>query len=220
MGSIKIILKQDIPNLGEEGDIKFVKRGYARNYLLPQKKARNYSKQNINILETQKEYLENKKLTKIENANKLKEKLENEKISLPIQAGEKGRLYGTVTTSSIIEELNKLEYQIDKKEIELKEHIKFGGIYKYRIHLYHDIYAIMELNVIATQDKKQNINQKKRKTFDKQPIEVEAKPVEAEAKPVEAEAKPVEAEAKPVEAEAKPIEVEAKPIEDIESVTS
>ena len=55
MGSIKIILKQDIPNLGEEGDIKFVKRGYARNYLLPQKKARNYSKQNINILETQKE---------------------------------------------------------------------------------------------------------------------------------------------------------------------
>ena len=153
MGSIKVILNQDISNLGEEGDVKIVKKGYARNYLIPNNLALDFSLKNRKLVETKKEYYENRKLEKKENAAKLKEKLENEKIKIEVAAGDKGRLYGTITSQNIAEELNKLNYNIDKRKIELTDHIKFSGTYKYRIHLYHDIYAQMELTVIAKQEK-------------------------------------------------------------------
>ncbi len=163
MGTIKIILNQDVSNLGEEGDIKVVKKGYARNFLFPKKFALNYSKEHIKTLESKKDYYEKRKLDKRDDALKLKEKLENEKLSIEILAGDKGRLYGTVTTSNIFDELIKLNYSIDKKKIELKEHIKFAGTYKFRIHLYQDIYAVVELKVIAKQEKKEERPQKGRR---------------------------------------------------------
>ena len=160
MSTMKVILKQDVSNFGEEGDIKFVKRGFARNYLFPKELVVDYSKENIKILESKKEYFKRKRLAKIENVEKLKEDLEKQEISIAILAGDKGRLYGTVTTSNIAEELNKLNFTIEKKQIDLKEHIKFSGTYKYRIHLYHDIYANMELNVIAKNEKPKAANKK------------------------------------------------------------
>ena len=153
MGTLRVILKQDIPNLGEEGDVKIVKRGYARNYLFPRNLVVDYSKNNRKVLESQKEKLEKKKLIKKENAKQLKEKLEQVNLSITVSAGEKGRLFGTITSSNISEKLKELEYNIDKKSIELKEHIKFGGKYKYKIHLYQDVYADMELEVITKIEK-------------------------------------------------------------------
>jgi len=165
MSTIKIILNKDIPNLGEEGDVKTVKRGYARNFLFPNKLALDYSKQNRKILESKKEYLEKRKLEKRDNSTQLKEKLEELKLSIEVPAGDKGRLYGTVTSTNISEELKKLEYNIDKRKIELKEHIKFGGVYKFKIHLYEDIYANMEINVIGKKEKpKQDQGKSKRFT--------------------------------------------------------
>ena len=163
MGNIKIILKKDIPNLGEEGDIKNVKKGYARNFLFPNNLAVDYSLKNRNVFEKQKDAIEKRKLQKKENAQALKEKLENEKISLTITAGDKGRLYGTVTTQLILDEILKLGYTIDRRIIELKDHIKFAGTYKFSIHLYQDIYAVMDLNVIAKKEEKKEDTRPKRK---------------------------------------------------------
>ena len=156
MGTLRVILKQDIPNLGEEGDIKVVKRGYARNYLFPRNLVVDYSKKNRKLLESQKNILEKKKMVKKENAQQLKEKLEQVKLSITVPSGEKGRLFGTITSSNISEKLKELEYSIEKKSIELKEHIKFGGKYKYRIHLYQDVYAEMELEIIAKIEKQKS----------------------------------------------------------------
>lgn len=161
MGTMKIILKEDIASLGEEGDIKVVKRGYANNYLFPKGLAVDYSIQNRNLLERQKDAIEKKRLQKRENASALKDKLAKEKVVIEIAAGEKGRLYGTVTTSQIVDDLNGKGYSFDKKNIVLKEHIKFGGSYKFKIHLYHDIYAEIELEVIAKQEEKKVRNPKK-----------------------------------------------------------
>lgn len=168
MSSIKVILSKDIPSLGEEGDVKSVKRGYARNYLFPKGLAVVCSKRNLQEIESKKEYFEKRKLEKIEYANKLKEKLETKKVKVSVSAGEKGRLFGTVTALNIAEELSKDEelknigFVVDRKQIELTDHIKFQGVYKYRIHLYKDIYANMELTVEAIVEKEKDEKGKKR----------------------------------------------------------
>jgi large subunit ribosomal protein L9 len=168
MGNIKVILKKDIPNLGEEGDIKNVKKGYARNFLFPKKIAVDYSLSNRNIFEKQKDAIEKRKLQKKENAKELMEKLEKEKISITITSGDKGRLYGTVTSSLIVDEINKLGYTLDRKAIELKEHIKFAGTYKFTVHIYQDIYATLELTVIAKkEEKKEDTRPKRKRRFNK-----------------------------------------------------
>lgn len=166
MGSTKIILRQDVPGLGEEGDIKIVKRGYALNYLFPNGLAVDYCLKNKNILEKQKDVIEKKKLAKKENATALKAKLETEKVSIEVPAGEKGRLYGTVTSMQIEEKIKALGYDsIDKKNIVIKDHIKSGGKYKFEIHLYNEIYANMEIEVIpvAQQEEKKPKRQMRRK---------------------------------------------------------
>lgn len=167
MGNTKIILKKDVASLGEEGDVKVVKCGYARNYLFPNGLAVDYSVQNRNILERQKGLLEKRKLMKKENAKELKAKLETEKISISIACGDNGRLYGTVTNMQVEEEIKKLGYEIDKKKIELKEHIKFSGNYKILVHLYEDITASVDLEVLAkVEEKKEERKQKRRKRYD------------------------------------------------------
>ena len=124
MGTIKVILKEDISNLGEAGDVKSVKKGYARNFLFPKDLVMDFSKQNKKMLEAKKDFYEKKKLEKKENAVKLKEKLEQESISITISAGDKGRLFGTVTNTVIAEKLVELNYtMIEKKAIELKENL-------------------------------------------------------------------------------------------------
>ncbi len=177
MGSTKIILKQDVPGLGEEGDIKIVKRGYALNYLYPNGYAVDYSLKNKNILEKQKDVIAKKKLAKKENATALKEKLETEKISIEVPAGEKGRLYGTVTTMQIEEKIKALGYDsIDRKNIVIKDHIKNGGKYKFDIHLYNEIYANMEIEVIpvAQQEEKRPKKQtRRRRRFDEDQAELD-----------------------------------------------
>lgn len=163
MGNVKIILKKDVANLGEEGDIKSVKSGFARNYLYPRGFAVDYSLMNKNIYEKQKATIEKKKLEKKEHAKELKAKLEETKVSISISAGEKGRLYGTVTTTQIHEELVKLGFDIDKKKLELKEHIKVAGNYKFTVHLYQDVNALMELAVLAKQDEKKEDDKTQRR---------------------------------------------------------
>lgn len=154
MSSTKIILVKDVYNLGEEGDVKDVKRGYARNFLIPQGLAVDNSLQNRNTLEKKRALIEKKKLEKKQNAGLLKEKLQSEVITISVPAGDKGRLYGTVTNAQIYDEIIKKGYTVDRKSVELKEHIKVAGKYKFSVHLYNDVYADMDLVVAAQNEEK------------------------------------------------------------------
>ncbi|OHD10867.1 MAG: 50S ribosomal protein L9 [Spirochaetes bacterium GWC1_27_15] len=168
MSNVKIILKKDVNNLGEEGDVKVVKSGYARNFLFPKGLAVDYSLQNRNIFERQQAFIEKKKLEKKDNAKQLKEKIEALKLSVTVSAGDKGRLYGTVTSTQVADELTKSGFNIDRKKIELKEHIKFVGNYKINIHLYQDIYSTLDLSVLAkVEEKKEDQRPRRKKKFER-----------------------------------------------------
>ena len=149
---MKIILNQDIVNLGEEGDIKVVADGYARNYLIPNKLAVAYNKQNLNIFEQKKLSIEKRKDEKRKDAMSTKEKLASEEIVLSMPAGEKGKLFGAVTASTIMEELTKIGINIEKKRIEIPENsIKLVGTYPVKVKLYGGEVADLKVTVNAAE---------------------------------------------------------------------
>lgn len=145
---MKVILSQDIINLGEEGDIKNVANGYARNYLLPNKMVMPHTKQNVINLERNKTVIEKRKEEKRKTALDLKERLETETITLDMPAGDTGKLFGSVNNAMIAEALEKAGIPIEKKRIEVPEHtIKMVGEYKVKVRLYEHHTANLKIIV-------------------------------------------------------------------------
>jgi len=145
---MKVILNQDVTGLGEEGDIKDVAPGYARNFLLPQKLAVPHTKEFLAQLEHKRAAIEKRKETKRVEAAGLKERLEAEEIKFSLPAGENGKLFGSVNNANVVTELEKKGYTIEKKRIEIPEHtIRNTGTYKIRIRLYDKEEATVKLIV-------------------------------------------------------------------------
>ena len=143
---MKVILNQDVPNLGEEGDVKDVADGYGRNYLLPKGMAVPYNKQNQAIFEHEKDAIEKRKGEKRKDALSLKERLESEEIVLEMPAGEKGKLFGSVTNATVAEELEKRGINLEKKRIEVPDHsIKMVGEYTIKVKLYEQESATVKI---------------------------------------------------------------------------
>ena len=152
---MKVILNQDIPHLGEEGDIKTVANGYARNYLLPRKLVMPYTKQNLLILESRRNKIEKKKTEKRESAGNLKERLEAEELVFIMPAGEKGKLFGSVNNTLIAEELEKKGFRIEKKKIEIPEgSIRNVGKFEIKIRLYEQKEAVVNVVVKSQGEEK------------------------------------------------------------------
>lgn len=152
---MKVILNQDIANLGEEGAVKTVAPGYARNYLLPKGLVMPFSKGNLRILEKKREEIETRKEEKRKNALSLKEKLETEELVFSMPAGTSGKLFGSVNNGKIAEELDKKGYTIEKKQIDVPDHtIRNIGEYEIKIKLYEKQEAIIKVRVEATESDK------------------------------------------------------------------
>lgn len=152
---MKIILNQDVPNLGEEGDVCVVKDGYARNYLLPTGAAVLYNNENLSIFKSRAAAIEKRKVAKREASASLKEKLDNITLKLVVSASESGRLFGSVTSLMIQEELAKLGFEIERKRIEVASHtIKQVGMYSARIHLYENESSVIKLDVVSEAEQK------------------------------------------------------------------
>src|SRR6056297_2295947 len=98
---MKIILNEDVYNLGEEGDVCDVARGYARNYLIPKNLAVPSTRENIAIFESRRSAIESRKEEKRKAAQSAKERLEGMELVLPMNAGESGKLFGSVTAGMI-----------------------------------------------------------------------------------------------------------------------
>ena len=145
---MKIILNQDVVNLGEEGDVVIVKDGYARNYLLPTKAAVLFNKTNMSLFAAREKAIQKRKNEKRTLASDLKVKLDETTVNLVLSAGESGKLFGSVTSAMIQEELAKLGFAIERKRIEVSSHtIKMVGNYTVRIRLYEDENA--EVSVVV-----------------------------------------------------------------------
>ena len=144
---MKVVLKEDVKNLGSKGDIVDAADGYARNYLMPRGLAAEATKQKIKEMkekEAKKNRLENEKR---EDANKLKSKLESEKFEIKVKAGDNGRLFGSVNTKDIAEAAAEKDYDIDKRKIDLDDSIKSLGMHTVEVKLYDDITANLKINV-------------------------------------------------------------------------
>jgi large subunit ribosomal protein L9 len=145
---MKVILNQDVIGLGEEGDIKDVADGYARNFLLPKKLAVPHTKEFLATLEHKRASIDKRKEVKRLEAAGLKERLEAEEIRFSVPAGENGKLFGSVNNNNVAVELEKKGFQIEKKRIEIPEHtIRSVGTYKIRIRLYDKEEATIKLVV-------------------------------------------------------------------------
>jgi large subunit ribosomal protein L9 len=151
---MKVILNKDLSTLGEEGDVKDVARGYARNYLFPRGIALPYTPQTVKLFEARKEQIEAKKAQKRQDALGLKERLENLELTLTMPAGANGKLYGAVTSQTVADELAKQGFQIDRKRIDLSgAGIKNAGKYKAIIKLYENSHAEIQLVIIGQEIK-------------------------------------------------------------------
>ncbi len=156
---MKVILNQDVYNLGEEGDVCEVANGYARNYLIPQGFAVLYNKQNAAVFESRKAAIEKRKEEKRKASLSLKEKIEAQEIVLKVPSGEKGKLFGSVTNANIADALKSLGITVERKKIELPEHtLKALGTYTAKIKLYGDETA--ELKVVVKSDKEEEADVK------------------------------------------------------------
>jgi large subunit ribosomal protein L9 len=191
---MKIILNQDVHNLGEEGDVVVVKDGYARNYLLPKGYAVLFNRANQALFEGRAAAIEKRKEEKRKAAAGLKDRLDEMTLTLAVSAGDSGKLFGSVTNSMIQEALAKEGIEVERKRIEVASHtIKMVGSYSIKVRLYEGESAHVKIEVVSE-------NAIKKQEAEKAAAEKAAAKAEAAAAKAAAKAEAVEEEV-PVEEE-------------------
>ncbi len=145
---MKVILNNDVPELGELGDVKDVATGYARNFLLPRGLVYAYNPATVAMFAKRKAEIEARKAEKRASSSDLKTKIEADEIILDMPAGQNGKLFGAVSNATIADELLKKGIQIDRKRIEVPGRvIKSIGNYKIQIRLYEKDEAVVRISV-------------------------------------------------------------------------
>ena len=148
---MKIILLQSHENLGKVGDIVNVKPGFARNYLIPNRIGSLATKQNIKSLELFLKSQELKEAKNRVNLEALSKKLNSLTLKFSVNTGEDDKMFGSVTSQMIADELEKQEYIVDKKEIVLEEPIKSLGNHKVEINLGYELETKIKIKVSASE---------------------------------------------------------------------
>jgi len=145
---MEIILREAIEKLGHAGDVVKVKNGYARNYLLPRKKAYLATQGNLKIMEQEKTKLLRHEAEQRAEAEKLAEALSSVEISVERRVGPQDTLYGSVTNADVAEQLEAKGFSIDKRKILLEDHIKSIGEFQVPIRLFTEVIAEVKLTVV------------------------------------------------------------------------
>lgn len=143
---MKVIFIKDLKNQGKKGEIKEVKDGYAKNFLIKNGYAIKETKESLRILDR-----DNKKAQELDEQHKkeakeLKQKLEQEKISFQVKTGQNDKVFGSISAKQIKDKLDE-KYKIDKKQILIKNPITSLGFHEVEIHLYKDIKAKIKVEV-------------------------------------------------------------------------
>ncbi len=149
---VDVILLERVEKLGQMGQIVKVKPGFARNYLLPQKKALRATKDNMAYFETQRVQLEATNLERKAEAGEVGAKLEGLAVVLIRQAGESGQLYGSVAARDIAEAVTKAGFTVDKHQIVLDRPIKTLGLHPIRVMLHPEVGVMVTANVAQSEE--------------------------------------------------------------------
>src|SRR5215831_12023986 len=144
---IELILLERVEKLGQMGQVVKVKPGYARNYLLQQKKALRATKQNLAYFETQRAQLEASNLQRKSEATEIGAKIEGLSVVLVRQAGESGQLYGSVSARDIAEAVTDAGFTIERRQVVLDRPIKALGLHPVRIMLHPEVSVTVTANV-------------------------------------------------------------------------
>ncbi len=192
---MKLILNEDVHNLGEEGDVVVVKRGYGRNYLLPKGIAVPFNKANQALFATKAAAIEKRKEEKRKNASSIKERLDNLTLTLVVTAGDTGKLFGSVTGTMVQEALAKEGIDVERKRIEVESHaIKMVGSYTVRIRLYEGTTAEVKLEVVSEAELKKKQAQEAKAEKERKAQEAQEKKAKEAAEQEAAKEVPLEDE--------------------------
>jgi large subunit ribosomal protein L9 len=149
---MQIILLERIENLGQMGDVVRVKPGYARNYLLPQKKAVRATEENRKRFEETRAQLEATNLQRRSEAETVAAKLDGLVITLIRQAGEAGQLYGSVTARDVADAITAAGFTVGRQQIRLHQPIKALGLHTVKVGLHPEVVVSVVVNVARTPD--------------------------------------------------------------------
>ncbi len=143
-----VILIDDVEHLGEKGEVHEVADGYGRNYLIPQGLARVATDGAIRQLREEERQQARRQAAKKDEAEKVKKELEDMQVVFSAKVGEENRIFGTVTTQQIAVELSNRGYNIDRRDIQLDEDIRYVGAYTATIQVHDDVTASLDIQVI------------------------------------------------------------------------
>lgn len=148
---MKVIFLQDVKGKGKKGEVKEVPTGYAQNYLIKNKYAKEATKESISVLTGQKKAQEKHEAEILEKAMEIQAFLEKEEtvVELHAKSGEDGRLFGSIPSKQVVEALNKQhQLKLDKRKLELNQPIRTLGFTKIPVKLHHDVIANIKVHVI------------------------------------------------------------------------
>ena len=149
---MKIILLRDITDLGGEGDIVTVKAGYGRNYLIPQGWALLATPGAVRARTDEMRQQVRKRAQQLNNADVLREQLEECRVEVAVKVGEDNRIFGTVTTQQVALKLALQGFTIDRRDITLTDDIRLTGDYSAKIRLHSDVEAQVKIVVVPEAD--------------------------------------------------------------------
>lgn len=148
---MEVILLERIENLGQMGDVVRVKPGFARNYLLPQRKAMRANKANLAIFEGQRAQLEAENLKRRQEAEAVAAKIDGMSVVIIRQAGDSGQLYGSVASRDIAESVAENGATIGRNQVVLDKPIKMLGLHDVRLRLHPEVAVQISVNVARSQ---------------------------------------------------------------------
>ena len=146
---MEVILKEDILNLGKMGEVVRVRDGYARNYLLPRGLVLIADKKTLKTFEHQKRVVESQKDRVVKQAQILADKLTQISLTMPVKAGEEGKLFGSVTNIDIEKALKAKGFDVDRRKIQLAQPIKILGDYEVPVRFTSDVTANVKVSVVS-----------------------------------------------------------------------
>lgn len=152
---MQVILLERVEKLGQMGQMVDVATGYARNYLLPKKKALRATKENVAYFEAQKSQLEAQNLKRKEEAEYAAKKLEGVTVTLIRQASEMGHLYGSVRSKDIVDALNEQKISMHRNQVSIPAPVKVLGLHTIQLVLHPEVHVDIRVNVAQSEEEAQ-----------------------------------------------------------------
>lgn len=151
---MKIVLLQDVEDLGKKHEVKEVKDGYARNFLLPKKLAKPATKEALQWLGDQKEVIEKEAEEDLKRAQELASRLDGVEVSISVKVGDEGQLFESINNQKISEKLKEMGFDVKKSQVELQNPIKELGEFPVTIDLDHNLDVEIKIIISAEESKK------------------------------------------------------------------